>query len=162
MRTITRQEVEQTLAKRINEAEAELEALKGVTINTNHKTLTNKAVDGGRIGDYIGIGKALYINYFADRNYKTTDITAYSYTDENGNEIGSEGGLRISRTITPLELRKLLDSVIEERAKSLKALKLDLVNASKIVTKHNKLAEQLEALENSVTWATRSVFSGRA
>ena len=58
----TKDTLEQALAKRINESEAELEALKAVTINTTHKTLTNRAVEHGRIGDYIGINKALFVN----------------------------------------------------------------------------------------------------
>lgn len=164
MHTITKEQLEQALAHRINEAEAELQALKAVAINTNHKTLTNRAVwserDGVsvKIGDYSSIGKALYVYYQAGHRYQSTDITAYTYNNPDGTEIGVEGFVRISRTLTPAELQKSLDDIIEGRKKSLKGLKADLVNAEKIVSKHNKIANDLTALENSVTWATRGVM----
>jgi len=146
------------LATRINEVEAELEALEKVTINTNHKTLTNRTVENGRIGDYIGIGKALFVSYKSYNRYMSTDITAYTYEDENGQELGTNGIMRISRTMTPLELHTALDKVIEGRKESLKKLKLDLVNADRIVKKYNKLATQMNELTEGLTWATRAVL----
>lgn len=149
---ITKESLEQTLSARINKAESELTALKAVTINTKHKSLTNRTIENGRIGDYIGIGKALYVDYWADHRYLTTDITAYVYTGE------VDGYLRVSRTMTPTELRETLDDMITGREASLLELKADLTNAKQIITKYNTLAKQLDDLLDSVTWATRSVL----
>lgn len=158
MKTITLEALQQNLARRINESEAELEALKRVTINTNHKALTNRSVENGRIGDYMGIGKALYISYQFEHRYLSFDMIAYSYEDEAGNELGSTGWRRNSRTLTPAELKSALDDVITKRRAALHDLKVDLVNAPKFVKRWNKLAEQHEALVDSVTWATREVI----
>lgn len=169
MHTITKEQLEQALAHRINETEAEISALQSVIINTKHNTLTNRAVSSTaesvsvKVDDYIGIGKALYIYYQfrKDGVYMSNqkiDITAYTYNNPDGTEIGTEGIMRISRTMTPAELQIEVDKVIEYRKKSLKELKTDLVNASKIVSKHNKIVNDLTALENSVTWATRGVM----
>lgn len=158
MNTITAKDLQTVLANRINEAEAELEALKAVTINTGHKTLTNKAVTGGRIGDYIGIGKALFVSYQSYHRYMSTDLVAYTYTNPDGTEIGVNGFIRTSRTLTPTELRERLDDLIASRASDIGYLKADLVNATKIVAKYNKMAEQMETFRDGLTWATRGVL----
>lgn len=155
---VTTKELQDVLATRINEAEAELEALKAVTINTEHKTLTNKAITGGRIGDYIGIGKALFVSYKSYNRYMSTDLLAYSYENPDGTEIGTNGMIRISRTMTPLELKSSLDKFIASREISLKSLKVDLINAAKIVAKYNRLSAQLNELLDGTTWATRGVL----
>lgn len=155
---VTKEKLEQELTACINETESELTALKAVKINTKHKTLTNRAVDGGTIGDYIGIGKALYVNYMADRNHRTLDVTAYTYLDENGEELGVDGMLRISRTMTPSELQDTLNLVIESREATLKSLKIDFVKAGRIVEKYNKLASQINDLKEASSWVVRNVL----
>ena len=156
MKTV--KELQTVLAGRINETEAELEALKAVQINTSHKTLTSRAVTGGRIGDYLGIDKALYVSYQAGHRYMSFDMIAYSYAHPDGSEIGVNGGLRISRTVSPAELRDNLDKVIAGREASLLQLKTDLVNADKIIAKYNRLAEQMSQLLDSTSYATRGVL----
>lgn len=158
MNTITLSTLQQGLTARINQAEAELAAIKNVKINTAHKKLTNATIENARLADYLNIGKALCISYSIDGQYKMLDITAYTYEDENGQEIGSNGCIRISRTVTPTEAQTIINGVILGREKTLESYKLDLVNASKIVTKYNKIAESLADLENSISWATRSLL----
>lgn len=154
----TTENLQHVLAKRINEEEAEIKALEGVKINTKHKALTNRTVEGegARVGDYIGLGKALYVSYRSNNKYMSTDLIAYTYNNPDGTEIGSAGGLRTSRTMTPLELQTSLIKMIEGRKASLIELKKDLANAKRIVAKFNKINEQIESFNNSVTWATRS------
>lgn len=155
---ITTKELQNTLATRINEAEAELAALKAVTINVEHKTLTKKAVTNGRIGDYLSLGKALYVDYQVNHRYLHMDINAYTYENPDGTQIGTDGFLRISRTMTPLELKESLDKAIASREVSLAALKLDLVNAKRITAKYNRLSEQMDELRNGLSWAARGVL----
>ena len=156
--------LKEVLATRIEEAEAELRALKAVAINNKHKALNNRSVwseiDGVnvRVGDYLSIGKALYVSYQVNQRYYTTDITAYSYVDEDGKELGVEGYRRISRTITPIELQKVLDSVILNRKDGIKVLKHDLANANTIIKKYNALSDKLENLRDSLSWASRGVL----
>lgn len=169
MQTVTKKTLEIALANRINEAEAELRALKSVAINSDHKTLTNKAVwaevEGveAKIGDYLGIGKALYIyyQYRKDGVFMSTqklDITAYTYNNPDGTEIGTIGIMRQSRTMTPAELQEVLNATILGREISLGKLKMDLGNADKIIKTYNKHAQALNELLDGVTWATRGVL----
>lgn len=167
---VTKEQLEQALTHRINQAQAELRALKAVTINTKHKALTNRTIttdgiDGvsARIGDYSSLGKALYVYYQFRKDgvylsNEMTDITAYTYQNPDGTEIGSEGGLRTSRTMTPIELKTVLDGVIAGREVGLNNLKADLVNAKAIVSTYNTLAKQMNELLDSTTWATRAVL----
>jgi len=62
---ITAEQIREKLQTRITENEAELQALKGVKIDTKHKTLSNRAVsgEGARIGNYLDINKALFVSY---------------------------------------------------------------------------------------------------
>lgn len=161
--TITADKIRTNLQERIAEYKAELQALKGVKIDTKHKTLTNRAIsgDGARIGDYIGIGKALYISYKVTRadggtKYMSRDITAYSYEGLDGKEIGVDGFTRISRTITPAELQAILTSIIEALERNLKELQSEYKRAESIANKHNKLVEQLKAFNNSVSYASEA------
>lgn len=163
---ITAEQIRANLKQRIDENTAELNALKGVKINTEHKTLTNKAVtgEGARIGDYLGINKALYVSYYVDhsreggssRKYMCRDITAYSYYDENGKEIGSEGGLRISRTITPKELNDILTDVKDGLASTIGDLKSEYRRAESIAKKHNSLVAKLKEFNDSVSYASEA------
>ncbi len=165
----TTEQLLSVLDGRIAEHEAELSALKAVAINGNHKTLTNRAVwsevDGvnTRIGDYLGINKALFVSYsvkYLDGHtkYESSTINAYSYDDEQGKEIGSNGMHRISRTITPVELQAELDKLIAMRKKELELLNNDAKNAAKLVREFNAIADKVNAFEDQLTWATRSVL----
>lgn len=159
MNKITVSQLQNKLNERINDVSAEIDALKAVKINTSHKTLTNRAIENGTIGDYLSIGKALFISYQSDYRYQTTTINAYSYEDENGQELGSDGFRRISRTITPLELKASLDQVIGYRENDLAGYKNDLKRAESIVFEHNNIVDRAEKLSNGVTWATRSLLN---
>jgi len=156
--TIKLDTLKNALTQRIAESEAELEALKKVTINTGHKKLTNKTVENARIADYMGINKALYIDYRYNHRYVSTPYVAYTYNNPDGTEIGVDGMRRKSRTMTPLELRGMLDGVIESREQSLVAMRYDLENAGTFVTEYNKLITDLNNLTEGVTWATREAI----
>lgn len=163
---ITVDEVRNNVQERIAQTEAELQALKGVTINTKHKTLTNRAIDGpgARIGDYIGIDKALYVSYYADesatggssRHYMSRDITAYTYNNPDGSEIGVDGCMRISRTMTPAELNDVLQSIIAGLANNLTALRREKMRAETIAKQHNRLVDQLKKFNDSVSYASKA------
>lgn len=160
---ITAEEIRENLQKRITEYKAELQALQGVKIDTKQKTLTNRAIsgDGARIGDYIGINKALYVSYAikyddGHTRYASRDITAYSYEDGNGNEIGTNGYMRISRTITPLELLVILQDVKDGLASTIGDLQSEYRHAVTIANKHNKLVEQLKTFNDSVSCASEA------
>ena len=156
--TTTKEHLEQKLAARINETEAELEALKAVTINTKHRTLTNRAVTGGRISDYLGIGKALYISFYSGHRFQTIDITAYTYYNPDGTEIGVDGIMRKSRTMTPAELADQVADLIKHREHDLRAYKHDLVNAGEIAEQWEALEQRRRDLLGGVTWATREAL----
>jgi len=161
---ITKEVIREKLGLRIAEAEAELEALKGVKINTDHKVLTNRAISGkgARIGDYIGIGKALYVSYTVDHSkyggspmkYMSRDITAYSYYDENGAELGSKECLRISRTITPAELAVIVQDVKDGLASAIGDLKSEYRRADSIARKQNALVDKIDEFNKSVSYAS--------
>lgn len=161
--SITTEQVRKNLQKRIDEYTAELEALKGVTINTKLATLTNRAISGpgARIGDYIGIGKALYVSYsikYSDGHtrYTSRDITAYSYYDEQGQEIGTSGIQRISRTITPKELQVILQDVTEGLASAIGDLQSEYRRANTIAKQHNALVGKIEQFNKSVSYASKA------
>jgi len=160
--TITAEQIREKLGMRIAEHEAELKALKGVKIDTKHKTLTNRAIsgEGARIGDYIGINKALYVSYVVEHGhsckYMNRDITAYSYYDENGQELGTKDYTRISRTITPAELATVVRDVMDGLASTIGQLKSEYKRADAIAKKHNKLVEQLKAFNDGVSYASEA------
>jgi hypothetical protein len=160
---IAPEEIRKNLKIEITEKESELQALKGVKINTKHKTLTNAAISGkgARIGDYLSIGKALYVSYVVDhsasggsgRKYMTRDITAYSYFDEKGHEIGSNGMVRISRTLTPTELFEVLRDVKDSIEMALRGLKSEYRRADSIARKHNTLIQKINEFNDSLSYA---------
>lgn len=161
--TITKEQIREKLAARIAENEAELKALKGIKIDASHKVLTNRAVSGenARIGDYIGLGKALFVFYSVEykdghSRHFTRDITAYSYEDENGQEIGSSGGLRISRTITPAELAVIIQDIKDGLASNITNLKSEYRRADTIAKKHNALVEKIEAFNDGLSYASEA------
>jgi hypothetical protein len=161
---VTKEQVEQSVSKAINETEAELRALKAITINVEHKKLTNKAVQSElddvsvRVGDYV-VNKALYISYRSYNRYLiSTTIAAYAYEDEQGNSLGSIAGLKTSRTLTPTELQDSLDKVIEGRKELLSRLKSDLVAAQYIVDTYNDLNGRMNELLKGLTSAVTTVL----
>lgn len=161
--TITADQIRKNLSNRITENEAELKALKNVKIDTKQKTLTNRAVsgDGARIGNYMDINKALYVSYSIKYNdghtrYASRDITAYSYTDEHGQEIGADGILRISRTITPAELDVILQDVKDGLASTIGNLKSEYRRAESIAKKHNALVEKIKQFNDGLTYASEA------
>lgn len=163
---ITPEQIRINVQRRINEAEAELQALKGIKINTKLSTLTNRAVtgEGVRIGDYIGINKALYVSYKYDDSadggsstrYTSRDITAYTYTNPDGTEIGSEGYTRISRTLTPAELAEVVRDIIEGVALNIGDLRSEYRRAGSIAKKHNALADRINEYNDGVSYASKA------
>lgn len=163
--TMTADEIRQNVQQRIDEYTAELKALKGVKIDTKHKTLTNRAIsgEGARIGDYIGIGKALYVSYTIEHNdgsrrYASRDITAYSYNNPDGSEIGSEGYRRISRTITPAELAVIVQDVRDGLASTIGDLRSEYRRADSIAKKRNALVDKINAFNDSVSYASKAAL----
>lgn len=160
---ITAEQIRKNLENRITENEAELKALKGVKIDTKQKTLTNRAIsgEGARIGNYLDINKALYVSYaikYKDGHtrYASRDITAYSYTDENGQEIGSKNFIRTSRTITPAELAEILQDVKDGLASTIGDLRSEYRRAESIAKKHNVLVEKIKQFNDGLTYASEA------
>lgn len=161
---ITANKVRENIKARIAENQAELDALKGVTIDTKQKTLSNRAISGKGtiIGDYIGLGKALYINYTIDKpkdggsytSYTKRDITAYSYYNPDGSEIGTNGCMRISRTITPAELNDILTDVKDGLASTIGNLQSEYRRATSIAKKHNALVAKINEYNDGLSYAS--------
>lgn len=151
--------VKSKIEARIHETRALITALEGVKINTAHKTLTNRAVEGGEIGDYIGIGKALYVSFsYTRRNgstaYDRHNISAYSYDNPDGTAIGTEGMQRISRTITPAELAGQVADAVQQRRDYLAKLEMDLAHIVQTHARYTALAIEMNALLDSVEGVT--------
>ena len=151
--------VKSKIEARMNETRALITALEGVKINTAHKTLTNKAVEGGEVGDYLGIGKALYVSYsYARHNggtaYERHEIPAYAYNNPDGTPIGTEGIQRISRTITPAELARLVSDVVKQRREYLEKLESDMAGIEQTHARYTALAVEINELMDSVEGVT--------
>lgn len=160
---ITKEQIRDNLKARITENEAELKALKGVKIDTKHKTLTNRAIsgEGAQIDNYLSINKALFVSYavkYADGHtrYMSRDITAYSYYDQAGKEIGSNGIIRISRTITPAELAVIVQDIKDGLASTIGDLKSEYRRADSIAKKHNALVEKINAFNDGLSYASEA------
>lgn len=122
----TLEQVQADFQERKADAVAKLEAWEKVTINASHKALTARAIEGGRIDDYLGIGKAIYINYNVDaRRYLGDHLGVYSYEDENGQSLGSDGILKNSRTLTPSEASELLSQHVKKLQEYVAELEAD-------------------------------------
>jgi len=94
--TITAEQIRKNLQQHIAEDTAELIALKNVKIDTKHNKLTNRAVEGATVFNYLDIDKAIRVPYqikFADGHirYASREIIAYTYNNPDGSEIGTEG-----------------------------------------------------------------------
>ena len=143
----------------MNETRALITALEGVKINTARKTLTNRAVEGGDIGDYLCIGKALYVNYgYARHNggtaYERHNITAYDYNNPDGTAIGTNGIQRILRTITPAELAWRVSDAVKQRREYLEKLEADMAGIEQTHARYTALATEMNALLDSVEGVT--------
>ena len=151
--------VKSKIEARMNETRAIITALEGVKINTAHKTLTNKAVEGGEIGDYLCIGKALYVSFSYTRHnggtsYERRDISAFDYNNPDGTPIGTEGMQRISRTITPAELAERVADTIQQRREYLEKLEADMAGIEQTHARYTELAIEMNALMDSVEGVT--------
>ena len=151
--------VKSKIEERMNETRALITALEGVKINTAHKALTNKAVEGGEIGDYLGIGKALFVSFSYTRHnggtaYERHHITAYSYDTPDGAAIGTEGIQRINRTITPAELAESVADAIQYRREYLEKLEADMAGIEQTHARYTALAIEMNALMDSVEGVT--------
>lgn len=158
---ITADQIRANLQKRIAEETAEYIALKNVKINTKHKTLTNKAIEGATVFNYLDIDKAIRVSYtvtYPDGHirYASREITAYTYNNPDGSEIGTEGCVRISRTYTPAELAEVLRDIIESKAEFLGTLQSEHKRAESIAKKHNALVEKLKEFNDSISYASEA------
>lgn len=163
---ITGDDIRKNLAERIAEHTAELDALKAIKINTAHKTLTNRCIDGAKIIDYSSINKGYRYNYivkYADGHtkYEYSEHGAYSYHDKDGNELGANGFLRISRTLEPQELAEQVADLIAQRTNELNNYKKEYKNADAIAKKHNALADKINAYNKTVCYATGAYIHTR-
>ena len=151
--------VKSKIEERINETRALITALEGVKINTAHKTLTNRAVEGGEVGDYLGIGKVLFVSYSyarhnGDTAYKRHHITAYDYNNPDSTPIGTEGIQRMSRTITPAELAESVSDAIQQRREYLEKLEADMAGIEQTHARYTELAVEMNALMGNVEGVT--------
>lgn len=156
---ISSDDIRKNLDERIREHTSELDALKAIKINTAHKTLTNKCIDGAKIINYLSINKGYAYNYtvkYADGHtkYEYREHGAYTYNDKDGNELGANGILRISRALEPQELAQQVADLIAQRTSELNDYKKEYKNADAIAKKHNALADKINAYNNTVSYAT--------
>lgn len=159
--TITPEQIRTNLNERLAEERAELKALKSVKINTKHNTLTNRAIEGGTVFNYMDINKAVRVAYTIERpdggkRYTSREITAYTYENPDGSEIGTNGIMRISRTQTPAEFAEVLRGIIESKAEYIGTLEIELQRADAIATEHNALVEQINKFNNGVSYASKA------
>lgn len=164
MYKITAEQIRQNLDKRLAEDRAELEALKAVKINTKHNKLTNRAIEGATVFNYLDINKAIRISYVVElpdggRRYMSREVTAYTYTDKNGQEIGTNGILRISRTLEPAELVEQLKDIIESKANHIGELESERRRAETIARQHNALVERIEKFNDGLSYASEARIS---
>ena len=150
-------EARNALMAKFCERKAELEALEKVKINTGHKKLTNRAIEGGTIRDYVGTSKALFVNYMVTypdmhTRYMSETIDAYSYHDEQGNELGADGFIRKSRTITPTELRAILDEIIASKREHIEKLLKEYKQLGPLVEEREALQAQIDAFNEKVSY----------
>jgi hypothetical protein len=144
---------------RIREHTSELNALKAIKINTAHKTLTNKCISGAQIINYLNINKGYKYNYvieYADGHtkYEYQEHEAYTYHDKDGNELGTNGILRISRALEPQELAQQVADLIARRTSELNKYKKEYENADAIAKKHNALMLKINAYNDAISYAT--------
>ena len=159
--TITVQEIRKNLDARLAEERAELEALKAVKVNTKHNVLTNRAIEGATVFNYLDINKAIRVSYVVEtpeggRRYCSREITCYSYNHPDGSEIGTNGILRISRTMTPAEVAEQLRDIIEGKAEFIGTLESEHRRAEEIAEQHNALAEQINKFNDGVSYASKA------
>ena len=139
---------------------AQLETVKSkIEARMNETRALITALEGGEIGDYLCIGKALYVNYsYARHNggtaYERHNITAYSYNTPDGTPIGTHGIQRILRTITPAELAESVADAIQYRREYLEKLKADMAGIEQTHARYTELAIEMNALMDSVEGVT--------
>lgn len=159
--TITATEIRKNLDARLAEERAELEALKAVRINTKHNVLTNRAIEGATVFNYLDINKAIRVSYTVQtpeggKRYMSREITCYSYNHPDGSEIGTNGILRISRTMTPAEVAEQLRDIVESKAEFIGTLESEYNRAEEIAEQRNALAEQINKFNDGVSYASKA------
>lgn len=159
MQHMTQTQIENNITKTMLEVVASLNALKAVQINTKHKTLTNRAIENGVIRDYLNINKCLAFSYSVDypdgsKRYMTDELPVYSYHDENGKEIGTNGYVRISRTLTPSELAKLVSELIATKEEYIALLQKEYAQAEELASERKAIEEQIEEFNKKVSYAS--------
>jgi hypothetical protein len=93
--------------------------------------------------------------------YCSREITAYTYNNPDGSEIGTEGMMRISRTYTPAELAEVLKDVIEGKAEHVGVLESEHRRAEEIAKQHNEIAGAVEKFNSSVSYASKAQIGAR-
>lgn len=158
---MTPEQIRNNLAGRLAEERAELEALKAVKLNTKHNVLTNRAIEGATVFNYMDINKAIRVSYTVEnenggRRYCSREITAYTYNNPDGSEIGTNGILRISRTYTLAELAEVLRDIIESKAEFIGTLESEERRADEIAAEHNALVDQVNKFNDGVSYASKA------
>lgn len=159
MQHMSKAQIEKNISKTIAEVTASMNAFKAVKINTKHKKLTNKAIENGTIRDYLSINKCLVVSYSVDyadgsKRYMSDELPAYSYHDENGQEIGTNGFVRISRTITPTELAKLVNDLIQSKKEYIELLQNEYTQAEELANERQAIEKQIEEFNKKVSHAS--------
>lgn len=156
-------EIRANLKRRIDQDAAELKALQAVKINTKHKTLTNRAIEGpgARVGDYIGTEKALYIYYTVKYEgggveSRSSNVTAYTYEDEAGEPLGVDGIIKRSRTLTPRELGEKVGRIIKGKREAIREFKKEYSRADATAKKQNALIDRIDAYNARTSYATKA------
>lgn len=146
----TLEQVQADFNERKADAVAKLAAWEKVTINASHKALTARAIEGARIGDYLSIGKALYITYSVGHRYYTDNMAVYSYTAEDGGSLGSDGILKNSRTLTPREASELVSEHVEKLRQYVADLETDTAQLEGVYKEYAAIRQAAVDIENKL------------
>lgn len=154
--------IRKNLQQRIDNDTAELNALKGVKIDTSHKVLTNRAISGDgatlRNASYSmhdKDDKELSVSYVvkwgeSGRKYESRIIVARTFTGT------STGILKDIRLMTPQELADTLQDIIEHLASNIGEFKSEYKRAESIAKKHNALVDKINAFNDGLSYASKA------
>ena len=143
-------QVKSDFNERKADAAAKLEAWEKVKINASHKALTARAIEGGRLDDYLGIGKAIYISYNTGNRYHSDNLTVYSYEDQNGQSLGTSGIMKNSRTLTPREASEAVAEHVERLRQYVADLEADEAQLESVYKEYAAARRAAVDIENKL------------
>lgn len=158
-RVVTKEQLTSEILDEIANLRSEIQALEDITI-LDHKTLTNKAISGGK---YVELQTATHatsssqkqLRYAFDfqelgrRRIEHGSVNAYAFTGE------VDGIRKVTRICTPSELEVNIHARIDylklELMKALDARAL----AAQLAANHNRLIDEIEKHNESVHYSAK-------